>query len=264
MLIDFHTHCFPDRIAEKAMQKLSYVSGGLKYHTDGTVNGLQKRMQDDDVSISVVLSIATNATQQESVNNFAAEINKEENIIAFGSIFPFAENAQDELERIKSLGLKGVKLHPEYQGFYADDEFMKPIYKKISSLDLITVFHAGYDFAYKPPFKCMPDNMRNAMKWFDSPVVAAHWGGVNCGYEVLDKLCGIDNLYFDTSFGYGNMPKDVAYRIIDKQGVDKMLFGTDSPWHTAKMELRLINSLDLSSEEQEKLYYKNAQKLLRI
>jgi len=102
------------------------------------------------------------------------------------------------------------------------------------------------------------------MKWFDSPVVAAHWGGVNCGYEVLDKLCGIDNLYFDTSFGYGNMPKDVAYRIIDKQGVDKMLFGTDSPWHTAKMELRLINSLDLSSEEQEKLYYKNAQKLLRI
>ena len=264
MLIDFHTHAFPEKIAARAIGSLAHAAGGLEPQTDGTLASLKRKMAKDGVDIAVVLSIATNPRQQTNVNNYAIEMDKDPAVTAFGSVHPDAPDALFELERLRAAGIRGVKLHPEYQGFYADDEFMKPIYKKISSLDLITVFHAGYDFAYKPPFKCMPDNMRNAMKWFDSPVVAAHWGGVNCGYEVLDKLCGIDNLYFDTSFGYGNMPKDVAYRIIDKQGVDKMLFGTDSPWHTAKMELRLINSLDLSSEEQEKLYYKNAQKLLRI
>ena len=89
-----------------------------------------------------------------------------------------------------------------------DDEKMKPIYKKISSLGLITVFHSGDDYGYAPPYHCMPDNLLNALKWFDSPVVAAHWGGVSCGVEVIEKLCGSD-LYFDLSFGYGAMPRAV-------------------------------------------------------
>ena len=263
MVIDFHTHCFPEKIAQKAIGKLSFASGGLKYYTDGTVSGLKDRMEKDGVSVSVVLSIATNASQQESVNNFAAEINKDDNIYAFGSVYPYAENAIEELERIKALGLKGVKLHPEYQGFLVDDERMKPIYKKISELGLITVFHAGQDFAYKPPFRCMPDNLINALKWFDSPVVAAHWGGAGCGYEVLEKLCGLD-VYFDTSFGYGQMPKDVASRILEKHSIDKMLFGTDTPWHTAKMEMRLLDSLELSDSDREKILFKNAKRLLKM
>ena len=262
MLIDFHTHCFPEKIAKKALEKLSYASGGLKPHTDGTLSGLRQRMLSEDVSISVVLNIATNASQQESVNNFAKEVNAQDDFVAFGSVYPYADNALDMLDQIKEMGLLGVKLHPEYQGFFADDEKMKPIYQKISRLGLITVFHAGYDFAYKPPFRGMPDNLLRAVKWFDSPVIAAHWGGAGCGYEVLDKLCGIENLYFDTSFGYGQMPKDSAMRILDKHGTDKMLFGTDSPWHTVGMEMRLLESLELSPEEKDKIFYKNAQKLL--
>ena len=167
------------------------------------------------------------------------------------------------LERIKELGLLGVKLLPEYQGFFVDDVAMKPIYKKISELGLITVFHAGYDFAYKPPFKCMPSALKTALSWFDSPVIAAHWGGVGCSYEVIEKLCGLD-VYFDTSFGYGHMTKDAAKTIIEKHGTDKILFGTDSPWHTARMEMRLLDSLELSDSDREKILYKNAQKLLGI
>lgn len=264
MVIDFHTHCFPERIAERAIGKLSYASGGLKPHTDGTADALKARMDQDGVSLSVVLSIATNEEQQESVNNFAKEVNIRDCFVAFGSVYPYAKNVLDELDRIKDMGLSGVKFHPEYQEFFADDEMMKPIYEKISRLGLITVFHAGYDFAYKPPFRGMPDNIKNAMKWFDSPVVAAHWGGAACGYEVLDKLCDIENLYFDTSFGYGQMTKDVASRIIEKRGVCNMLFGTDLPWHTANMEMRLLDSLDLSQSDREMILHKNAEKLLKI
>ena len=242
MLIDFHTHCFPDKIAERAIDKLAYASGGLEPYTNGTHNGLKESMKKNGVDVSVVLSIATNAHQQKNVNDFALSINNEENIYAFGSIFPFSEDALDELDRIKEMGFKGVKLHPDYQGFDVDDERLKPIYRKISQLGLITVFHAGFDYGFAPPYGATPDKMIKALSWFSSPVVAAHWGGVNCNEDVLKHLCSTD-IYFDTSFGYSMMPKYYAQKIIEKHGTDKILFGTDTPWHTAGMELRLLNSL---------------------
>ena len=261
MLIDFHTHCFPDKIAQNAISKLTYVSGGLKNHTDGTVDGLKQVMADTGVDRAVVLNIATNAHQMQSVNDFAAKMNEDKNIIAFGSVFPFADNALEELERIKDLGLKGVKLHPDYQGFFVDDEKLKPLYKKISSLGLITVFHAGLDYGFPPPYKAEPSSMLKAFSWFDSPVVAAHMGGLNCSKEVLDKLCGID-IYFDTAFSYSSMPKYYLEKIIEKHGCDKILFGTDCPWHTADMELRMLDSLNLSENELKKIHCDNALKLL--
>ena len=201
MLIDFHTHCFPEKIAERAIEKLSLASGGLKPHTNGTLEGLKCSMQKGGVDISVILNIATNAKQQQSVNDFAAMCNKETGIVAFGSVFPYSEDVFCELERIKDLGLKGVKLHPDYQGFSVDDIRMKPIYKKIGELGLITIFHAGVDYGFPPPYGATPEKLARALSWFSSPVVAAHWGGAGCGEGVITHLCGKD-IYFDTSFGY--------------------------------------------------------------
>lgn len=263
MLIDFHTHCFPEKIAERAMEKLSYVSGGLEYHTDGTVAGLKKSMADGGVDISVVLNIATNATQQKNVNDFAASINNEKDIFAFGSVFPEAEDALYELERIKALGLKGVKLHPDYQGFDVDNPKFKPLYKKISDLGLITVFHAGFDYGFAPPYHATPEKLQKALSWFSSPVIAAHWGGINCNEGVLKLLCGRD-VYFDVSFGYSMLPRYYAEKILEKHGADKILFGTDTPWHTPAMEKRLLNNLEIPSSDLEKIYCGNAKKLLGI
>lgn len=264
MVIDFHTHAFPDKIAKRAISSLAHSSGGLEPQTDGSTASLFSEMARDKVDLSVVLQIATNPRQQKNVNDFAAEINKESHFIGFGSIHPDADDALSELERIKTLGLKGVKLHPEYQNFFADDEKMKPIYRKISQLGLITVFHSGYDIGFDLPFHCMPENLKNALKWFDSPVVAAHWGGWSCGEEVLKHLAGNDMVWFDTSFGYGNIPKAFAQRITETHTPDRILFGSDMPWHRPSWQMRLIESLDLSEADKEKIYFKNAEKLLGI
>lgn len=263
MLIDFHTHSFPDKIATNAIDKLSYASGGLTPYTDGTLSGLKKSMKENKVDISVVLSIATNAEQQKNVNDFAAYVNNEDDIISFGSVYPWASDALDELERIKSLGLKGVKLHPDYQKFSVDDTRFKALYKKISSLGLVTVFHAGHDFGFPPPYGATPDKLSKALLWFDSPVIAAHWGGIGCGEDVIKYLAGLD-VYFDTSFGYGTMPRYFAQKIVEKHGPDKILFGTDTPWHNACMEMNLLNTLGLCESDFNKIKYKNAQKLLDI
>lgn len=263
MLIDFHTHAFPEKIASRALAGLSKASGGLEPQSKGTLSSLLEEMKKDGVDISVVQSIATNPSQQKNVNDFAMEMNKESNIIAFGSVHPDAPDALSELERIKEAGLKGVKFHPEYQGFYADDVKMKPIYKKISSLGLITLFHAGHDFGFCAPYHGMPDHLVSALKWFDSPVVAAHWGGLGCGAEVVEKLCGRD-IWFDLSFGYGTMPRCFAQKIVEMHTPDRLLFASDMPWHRPSWEMRLVESLDLSEADKEKIYYKNAMNLLNI
>ena len=260
MLIDFHTHCFPDKLATRAIDKLSFVSGGLQPNTDGTVSGLRHSMAENGVDISVVLHIATNAHQQKNVNDFAVAICAPD-IVSFGSVFPDSPDAMEELDRIKALGLRGIKLHPDYQGFFVDDPKYKPLYQKISSLGLITVFHAGLDYGFAPPYHATPERMVRALEWFDSPVIAAHWGGIGCGEGVLDHLCG-RNIYFDISFGYGQMPKYYAEKILEKHGTDKLLFGTDSPWHTAAMELRMLSTLGLSEDDMAKITHINAQKLL--
>ena len=263
MVIDFHTHCFPDSLAEKAIERLSFVSGGLHPHTDGMVAGLRSSMERDGVELSVVLNIATNAHQQRKVNEFAAAINNGRDIVAFGSVFPGSPDALEELEYIHSLGLKGVKLHPDYQGFSVDDPKLKPLYRKISSLGLITVFHAGLDYGFPPPYGATPKKMATALGWFDSPVVAAHWGGIGCGEAVLKHLCGRD-VYFDTSFGYGQMPKYYAQTILDKHGTERMLFGTDTPWHTPAMERRLLDTLELTEDERTAILCGNARRLLKL
>ena len=260
MRIDFHTHCFPDKIAARAMDNLSRMAA-IHPVTDGTATGLVSMMEEDGIDKSVVLSIATNAHQQKAVNDFAASIQSEK-LCAFGSVFPDAPDALDELERIKMIGLCGVKLHPEYQQFYVDDEKMKPIYKKISELGLILTFHAGVDNGYPPPYHCMPKNLLRALLWLDTPVVAAHWGGQGCNAEVLDKLCGIEQLYFDTAYGYGTVVPALAKKIIEKHGADKILFASDAPWNRPSQDEYVIECLRLSEEEKEMIYYKNALKLL--
>ena len=263
MLIDFHTHAFPDAIAPRAMQTLSYAAGGLKPQTEGTVASLKEQLKKDGVDMAVVLSIATNPAQQKKVNDFAIGVNEDSMLFAFGSVHPDAPDALEELDRLHDAGIKGIKFHPEYQGFYADDEKMKPIYQKISRLGLITLFHAGQDIGFLPPYHAMPEHLLGALKWLDSPVVAAHWGGMSCHQEVIDKLCG-ENLYFDLSFGYGVIPKKQAQLILDKHTPDRLLFGSDLPWHRPAWEKRLLDTLDLSDSDRDKICYQNARKLLGI
>ena len=175
---------------------------------------------------------------------------------------PDSPDALYELERIKDAGLKGVKFHPEYQEFYVDDPKMNKIYKKISELNLITLFHAGYDPGFGPESRCQPHNFLKALKHFESPVVLAHWGGVACWIDVLNDLCGL-SVYFDTSMGYLSLPRPVAIKMLEKHGTDKFLFASDSPWHKPELELRYLSTLGLNENELNKIYFENALSLLK-
>lgn len=264
MIIDFHAHAFPQKIAQKALAELSHRSGGMLPFTEGTVESLVSRTKECGADMCVVLNIATNAHQQSSVNNFAVSQLEIEGVIPFGSVFPDAPDAVEELYKIKESGLKGIKLHPDYQSFFVDDERYFGLYNTAAKLGLITVFHSGIDIGYPKPVHCTPERLSRALCAFEgAPVVAAHFGACQQWEEVLEHLCGKD-VYFDTAVCYSRLSPYTAHEIIDAHGIDKILFGSDMPWSSTENEIRFIRSLDLSQEDTDKVFSENAKKLLRI
>ena len=261
MTIDFHTHAFDESIAPQALQKLAETGGALVPHTDGTIAGLERMLSAEPEARAVVLPIATKHSQMHRINDWAAA-SRTERIEVFGSIHPTAPDALEELERIDELGLKGIKLHPEYQQFHVDDDSLRKVYRKTAKLGLITVFHAGWDIGFPPPVHCTPAQLKRALPAFDgAPVVAAHFGGYMMWEEVLDKLCGLP-LYFDTAYSHSRVIIPLAQRIIERHGADRILFGSDSPWSDFALERALIDSLALTEAERELIFYKNAERLL--
>lgn len=263
MIIDFHTHAFPEKIAAKALAALSVKAGNLVPFHDGTVGSLEAYVKKSGADKAVLLNIATTPQQQKNVNDFAIACNRG-NIISFGSVHPDAPDALEELERIKAAGLRGVKLHPEYQSFFVDEGRMRPIYEKIGELGLITVFHAGVDIEYFEPVHCTPQRLSSVLPAFGgAPVVAAHMGGWQLWHDVEKYLVG-SQVYFDTAFSYGRMPRGHCRRIIKAHGVDKILFGSDMPWSGTDAEMRFIDSMDLTDDEKSAILGGNACRLLEM
>ncbi len=262
MIIDFHTHAFPDSIAHKTIEILM-DKARLPSFCDGTVSCLKRSSEEAGIDISVVLPIATRSGQEDTINKFASEINGTEGIMSFGSVHPESENYKEILDTIKGYGLKGIKLHPDYQGFFIDDEKTYPIIEYAAKLGLIIVYHAGLDLGIRGQIRCTPLRAKKMLRQIGyNKIVLAHMGSHALSGDVLDILCGED-VYFDTGFSFGKMPDEYIYEIIKSHGEDKILFGTDCPWDSQKEDVSYFNNLDLSAEVKDKILYKNALELLK-
>jgi predicted TIM-barrel fold metal-dependent hydrolase len=263
MLIDFHTHCFADTIHEKAIASLVELSGGFTPHHDGSLSGLIGSMDEAGVDISVAHSIATKEKQTTIINDWVISI-QSERIIPFGTIHPDFADWEREIVRLKEAGIKGIKFHPDYQGFFVDDKRMYPIYEKTAEEGLIALFHSGQDIAFPDIVRNTPARFKKVLK--DIPqlcVVGAHMGGHLMFDEVSEHLAG-HNLYIDTSFAHYILGDEAFTALVKKHGCDKVLFGSDSPWDDAGVLFEIIDSLDFTTDEKEQIFYKNAQKLLKI
>lgn len=269
MVIDFHTHAFPDKIAERTISILEEntlrVSGEKSYAVrTGDVAGLQELMARDGVDVSVVLPIATTVTQSGSINRFAAELNSMPGLVSFGSVHPMQEDWAEVLAQVKALGLAGIKLHPEYQKVDIDAPESLRILKKCRDLDLIVVLHTGADIGMPPPIHCAPRQLRTALEQMPgTKVVAAHMGGWRMWDDVEKYLVGMP-LYLDTSFSVTQMEPAQARRIVENHGPDRILFGTDSPWEAPKDTIAALHRLGLAETDMTKILHKNAVKLLNL
>ena len=269
MIIDFHTHIFPDKIAQKTIDILS-KKGGVPPFSSGTVTALLEEMKKCGVNVAINLPVITNPSQFDGINRFAEAVNLqygigEKRLISFAGIHPSCDNIEEKMEFIKNRGFLGVKIHPDYQETYINDEGYIKILECARANDLIVVTHAGVDFGYRDvPTKCTPSLAKAVIKRVPGvKLVLAHLGGSEMAAEVYDTLCGED-VYFDTAYVLRYTDKSTFEKILKKHGEDRILFASDSPWSSIKDDLEILRSYNLPEATLEKILYKNAKQLLGI
>ena len=275
MRIDFHTHAFPDRIAAGALEQL--VSNTLAYrdiygpvspHTDATTAGLLASSRQAGLDISLVLPIATSPKPSSTINDFAARVDQTPGLRSFGSVHPRNPQWEAELRRVKELGLRGIKLHPEYQGVFADDPEVMAVVQAAGELGLWVLFHAGADIGMPPPIHCTPQRVVRLRKAVPhAKIILAHLGGYRLWQDVLELLPEMD-VYVDTSFCIPNEREQhpLFARLIRAVGVERVLFGTDSPWADQKeaveATLAFLDDHGFSADERAAIMGGNGARLL--
>lgn len=262
MILDFHTHIFPDALASKVIPTLSGRSG-LSPTADGTADGLLRSMDEAGISRAVALSIATNAKQMHNVNSFALSLQGHSRLIPFGSVHPNGD-WQYELDRLADGGIKGIKLHPDYQDFFIDDPDLQPIYEAILKKGFILLFHTGTDIGIPEPIHATPERIHHIMGLLrGEKAVLAHMGGFQQWDGVEQYLLGED-IYLDTSFTAGYIGEERMTAMLTRHRADRLLFATDCPWGSQHEEVQMMERLPLSQELKEQIYSKNACQLLAI
>ena len=282
MVIDFHTHTFPDPIAPAALGKLSALSHTTPF-TDGTASGLSHSSRRAGIDLSIVLPVATRPSQVETINNSAAQLNRhtaETGLFSFGCIHPDFTHWYDELARVAQLGLKGIKIHPVYQETALDDLRYLRILNRAAELGLTVITHTGLDIGYPEKAYCTPAMARSVLRQVGPmKLILAHMGGWRRWDEAAELLADASAL-LDTSFSLGTLSplNDGYYRadtlalltaeqfcsMVHIFGAERILFGSDSPWGDQAADVQQIRSLPLSFNETHAILGGNAQRILNL
>lgn len=266
MIIDFHSHCYPDNVAPKALHNLHY-NYGVVAHSDGTLNGLREGMAKAGIDLSVVLPVASRPGQFPKLTDWAMNITQEnEDIISFGSVFPREDNWQEQIDYIKKSGLPGLKLHPDFQEFYFNEQRILDMISYAIDIGLLVTVHVGVDPACLELVHSTPQMVRRLVDYVQSErLILAHLGGHLYWDEVLEYICGT-NCTIDMALSTGAINSKKLLKIMSNHGYDRILFGTDSPWSNQSISVRMMEVLDIQLPEgaKDKIMYGNASRLLNL
>lgn len=262
MIIDAHCHVYPDKIAEKASQATgSFYSLNMEF--DGKVSTLLEAGENAGIDKFIIQSVATTPKQVRSINNFIADTVKKypDKTFGLGTLHPASDDMDGDVEHLISLGLHGVKLHPDIQGFKLDDYRCLKIYELCEKFKLPILVHTGdsrYD--YSNPNRLIP-----ILDIYDNLVIiGAHFGGWSIWEQSTKLLSGRKNFYVDCSSSFYALDDDTIMLLIKSYGVDNVIFGTDYPMWNPTTEVERLKSLPLTDEEKEKILYKNALRIYKL
>jgi uncharacterized protein len=260
-ILDLHVHIFPDKVAAAALPGLVERSG-VEPRFDGTLQGLLATMERNGVTRSVVQPVATRPQSVAAINDWAASL-QGGHVLAFGAMHPDHPDPGAEIARLAALGLRGFKLHPEFQVFHPDDDRMAPIYETALAHGSVVFFHAGADIAI-PTVHSTPRSFAHVLDAYPGlTVVLAHMGGWKQWDEVVEVLIGRD-IYLETSFTLPYLGARGFRELVDAHGAARVVFGSDGPWADAAEDAAGIAGLGLPAADLQAILWGNGAALLGL
>lgn len=258
-IIDMHTHVYPDMIAAKAAQNIrDYYH--LGENMDGTISTLLRQGTAAGVTHYLILPVAVKPEHVKTINDFTRQqVQAHDCFTGFGTVHAAMENKIEEVKRLESMGLKGIKIHPDCQHFNIDDTRMFPVYEEIQGR-LPMMIHLGderYDYSH-------PARLRKVLRNFPQlEVCAAHFGG-HTMYETAKECLSDTNCILDISSTLMFLDKREAEDYVNHYGAERLAFGTDYPVWDPAQEVERFLSLDITDEQKEQIAWKTASRFLKL
>lgn len=279
MIIDIHAHAYPERIAKKVKERMESVSGS-RVENVGTPEALVEGMEKNGVNHSVFLPVATNPGQVGKLNAQAIRWMEEygnRGLVSFAAVHPDTAELKMVMRGIRNSGLRGIKIHPDYQETYFDDIRYLRILDAAAEEGLPVLVHAGMDEVYPDQVHCDVKRILRVLEEVDcSHLILAHMGGWQMWTDVKKYICGAP-VYMDTAFSltgtvsvenrgvYGKMLDDHQFtELVRLHGSDRVLFGSDTPWSSQKENSEWIQKCSLNPGEKTQILGENARKLLTL
>lgn len=261
-VINSHCHIYPNKIASKAVKGIRDFYD-LDMSLNGSVDDLIKDGEKVGVVHYLVHSVATTPKQVKSINEFiASEVKAHPKLFTgFGTLHPDSETIEEDLDYLIELGLKGVKIHPDFQLFALNEEKAFKMTQCVNDREIPLMIHCG-DFRYN---YSNPEQLKPLLERFpDLQVIGAHFAGWSMWEEATKELAGTPNLIVDLSSSLYALNPETAKELIYAYGADKVLWATDFPMWESESEMEMFNKIDLNENERNQILYENAVKLLGL
>ena len=259
-LFDIHTHVYPDNIAQKATDSVKqfYKIGGAGM--SGTVDMLLDRGRQAGIDRFLILPVAIRPDRAQGINDFILQQTQlHPEFVGFGTVHAGMEDLTDEVHRIMSMGLKGIKIHPDSQRFHIDDTRLYPMYEAIEGRIPIMLHMGDQRYDYSHPVK-----LRKILDQFPRlQAIAAHFGGYSM-YETAYELLKDTECIFDISSSMMFMGDGIPEKYINLYGAERMAYGTDYPLWDPVQEVERFRQLKLTDEQFEQIAWKTAYRFLKL
>ncbi len=261
MIVDIHTHAWPEKVSEKAQLALEQAFG-VKLIGNPTTDTLSRYMDKNRIDVSVIAGVATRPEQVPGINEWLFGV-RGDRFRVFCALHPQYPLWKEELAKVKERG-DGIKFQPEFQDFYVDDRSFYPVYEELQRLELPVLFHCGKELSGTKLVRSSPDRIMRVKKDFPHlSIIAGHFGGFQLWEEVRKHIVGKD-IYVDTAFFFGHLPVKESLEMILAHPADRILFGTDFPLVDQNKDIQTLQQLDIPGQLKERIFYRNACSLLGI
>ena len=218
-----------------------------------TADELIAQMNEFDIEKTLLCS-QPNELCLDAVNKYPDRI--------LGMVYPNPYDGQKAVDMIydyvQNKGFKGIKCNPLKQAYVADDEIMDPIMQAAEDLDIPAFMHCGH-----PPYSLPWSIALLAERFPKVKLTMIHMGHGHGVYidASLKMAKRYPNLYLEMS----GMPMPSKIReAYEEVGHDRIMFGTDAPFHPAAVESQKVLCSGLDKRGMEDVFYNNAAKLMKL
>ncbi|MFQ5858948.1 MAG: amidohydrolase family protein [Anaerolineae bacterium] len=267
--IDLHVHPFTPEILEKTPEWFwRHPREVFSIHRQTiSIDTLLEDMDRADVERAVLLAFDCETTYGFKVSNEdVAEIVRQhpDRFLGFASVDPHkGELGVRELEHsVRELGLRGLKLHPPTQQFYASDKAYYPLWAKTEELQIPLLIHTGHTFAGGYLKYAEPVYIDDVAADFPNlKIVLSHFG-FPWVEQVISLAWTRPNVYIELAGWSPIYIPEIIWRFARTLMADRFVFGTDYPGLTAERWIRDFAEVSLDQEVREKILYRNAHAIL--